>query len=148
MSSSTYEIFLPDSKVVDEAVGGEDFSSLKSNVLKAVKLSVVSLASIWMVKTFGLNLVLLLCFSVVLGDLATFVASENYTLDRRFEFTLLLLNTVSWIIPPLGLFVAGSTFSIASVGIEDKKRASFYKLVSLAAVVNSVAFLTILQYLG
>ena len=141
MTTSTMEISLPASS----AEKSELVSRSTQITFNVFKVASVALAAVAMVDVFGLGLVLILCLAVVLGDLSVVVAKENYSLDRRYEITLLILNTVSWIVPTVGLFIAGATFSVACIGVNEIKRANFYKFVSLVAVVNSVLFLSLLK---
>ncbi|MBK9141920.1 MAG: hypothetical protein IPM23_05450 [Candidatus Melainabacteria bacterium] len=112
-----------------------------------LRASLVFVPAVALALVFGINVLIIGCAAVSLGEFASLALSSSVTSRGSFCPTILALNAIAWLSPLTGLFVAGFTWGIADGIIADQKLCRFYKSVSIAAISLSLACLALLNLL-
>lgn len=143
MASTTVELNV--GSLLAGADSQKEFQARES-LLATMKMAVFTAAAFALYSSFGLSTVLMLCLTVVLGDFSAYLLRENFSLGKRLELLLLALNSLCWIQPILGLYVASLTFGLGNLGMDEPERAQLYRASALMAISTSVAFLALSRY--
>ncbi|MBZ0186872.1 MAG: hypothetical protein K8F91_11555 [Candidatus Obscuribacterales bacterium] len=110
-----------------------------------LKSSLLTMAAIALALTYGINVLVVCCAAVSLGELLAQAVPDSMSQAKGFCPSILALNILSWLSPLSGLLVAGFTFGIANSITDKCAQRRFYKTISVAAIALSLGGLAILN---